>query len=57
MANHKISLKLRSKKLKPTRNYTYCNAFFKGCDYFSKCHGMEYSEFLETNKIVIESTK
>ena len=56
LANHELSLELR-KGATPTKNYTYCNAFFKGCEYFSKCHGMEYSEFLETNQIVIESTK
>lgn len=57
MNDYKTSLKLRSGKLKPTKNYTYCNAFFKGCDYFSRCHGQEYSEFLDSNKIIVESTK
>lgn len=40
----------------PTKNLTYCNAFFKSCEYFSKCHGMEHSEFLKLNSIVVERT-
>lgn len=49
------SIALRRGK-KPIRNYTYCNAFFKGCEYFSRCHGKEYSEFMQDNKIVVERT-
>jgi len=53
---HKKSMKLRKGTLKPNRNFSYCNAFFRSCDYFSKCHGMEHSEFLKINKIVVERT-
>lgn len=53
---HKKSLKLRKGTAKPERNYSYCSAFFRGCDYFSKCHGLEFSQFQSTTKILIERT-
>jgi hypothetical protein len=53
---HKKSMKLRKGTLQPERNFSYCSAFFRGCDFFKSCHGMEYSEFLECNKIIVEKT-
>jgi len=48
------SMKLRRGE-KPTRNYTYCMAYFRPCDYFSQCRGETYSEYLENNKILVRS--
>lgn len=44
---HKDSIKMRQGKLKPTRNYSHCDAFFKPCEYFSQCHGCTYTESLK----------
>lgn len=53
IADYERSIELRGGSA-PKRNYSYCNAFFRGCDYFSQCHGMEYEEFMESNKIIVE---
>ena len=52
-ALHVRSLELRAGEC-PTRNYSYCNAFFSSCQYFSRCHGKENSEMMEDVKIVVE---
>lgn len=52
---YKLSMKMRSGKLKASRNFTYCQAYFRPCDYFSQCHGKTYSEFLEDNQIVVDA--
>jgi len=54
---HDKSMKLRSGEIKPSKNFTYCNAFFKSCDFFSRCHGAQNSEIMENASIVIERTK
>lgn len=54
---YKKSMKLRSGKAKPTKNFTYCQAYFRPCDYFSQCHGMTYTEFLENNQIIVDAIK
>lgn len=28
---------------KPIRNYNYCDSYFRPCDYWSRCHGENYS--------------
>ena len=55
MGLHSRSLELR-KGDTPKKNFTYCNAFFKSCDYFSRCHGAENSELMESKKIIVERT-
>jgi len=53
-------LRLRSRAVElfngvaPEKNFTYCQAYFRPCEYFSQCHGMAYDEFMETNKIIVE---
>lgn len=32
---------------KPTCDYSYCNSFFRPCEYYSQCHDMEYSDAVE----------
>ena len=53
---HKRTMEIRNGAT-PIRNYTYCNSFFRPCDYFSKCHGKESSEMMKTSKIHITRTK
>lgn len=38
------SKQLYSPKAKPSKNFGNCMAFFKPCEYWSKCHGGLYSE-------------
>lgn len=51
------SLNLRNGQAEASRNFTYCQAYFRPCEYFSQCHGMTYSEFQETNKIVVDAIR
>lgn len=41
---HKLSMKLRANKAKPMKNYSYCDSFFRPCEYWSQCHGATYTE-------------
>lgn len=36
---HAKTMKLRSGKLKPEKNRSYCDSYFKPCEYWSQCHG------------------
>lgn len=54
---YKKSMKFRNGKAKPSKNFTYCQAYFRPCDYFSQCHGMTYTEFLENNQIIVDAIK
>jgi len=38
------TVKFRKGTLKPTRNLSYCDSFFRSCDYFSRCHGKNFTE-------------
>lgn len=49
---HTMSMKLRSGKLKPTKNFSYCDSFFKPCEYFSQCHGCTFTESLDMVKML-----
>jgi predicted CopG family antitoxin len=53
---YKRSVAIR-KGAKTKQNFTYCQAYFRPCEYFSQCHGMSYSEFQESNKIVVEAIR
>ena len=55
LALYERSLELRA-GAKPTRNYSYCNAFFKSCEYFSQCHGQTNEDMLSEKKIIVERT-
>lgn len=50
------SLELRNGK-PANKNFTYCQAYFRPCEFFSKCHGMTFSEFQNTNKIIVDAIK
>jgi hypothetical protein len=41
---YKQAVKLHSGKLKPVKNYNFCEQYFKTCEYFSQCHGKCASE-------------
>lgn len=56
-ALYERSMQLRENKADPSQNFTYCQAFFRPCDYFSQCHGLTYSEFLENNQIIVDAIK
>lgn len=53
---YKRSMQLRE-GLIPHKNYTYCNAFFRPCEYFSQCHGMTVTEYMENKKIIVDAIK
>jgi hypothetical protein len=44
---HALSQRLRSEKSKPERNFSYCNSFFKPCEYWSQCHGKTITDCKE----------
>jgi len=44
MRLYQKSLDFRSGELKPTKNYSYCDSYFRPCEYFSQCHGCTYTE-------------
>lgn len=48
MKLHTKSMKLRSGKEKPMKNYAACFSYFRPCPYWSKCHGAMYTEGVET---------
>ena len=43
-ALHKLALSLHKKKVKPRKNYNYCDSYFRNCEYWSQCHGKCASE-------------
>ena len=36
----------------PTKNLSYCDAFFRPCEYFSQCHGKTYSELKDSIEMI-----
>lgn len=48
------SLKLREKTIEPVKNFTFCNAFFKSCDFYSQCHGQTNEALLNEHRIIVE---
>lgn len=38
------SQELREGKDEPVRNYSYCFSYYNSCEYWSRCHGCNYSE-------------
>lgn len=36
---HKLAKKLHTKKIKPVKNFNFCDQYFRTCEYFSQCHG------------------
>ena len=41
---HKLSMDLRTGKVKPTKNFSWCDSFFRPCEYWSQCHGSNFTE-------------
>ena len=41
------SILIREGKVKPIKNYSQCDAFFRPCEYFSQCHGKTFTELKE----------
>jgi hypothetical protein len=50
---HDLSLMIREKIVEPSKNFSYCDSFFKACPYWSKCYGCLASEGsgLKVNKL------
>lgn len=49
---HAKSMRLRKGTLKPERNRSHCDAFFKPCEYFSQCYGCSYTEMKDKLLVV-----
>lgn len=44
-ALHKDTLKMREGKAKPKKNLSYCDSFFRPCEYWSQCYGKTFTEW------------
>ena len=49
---HKDSIKMREGKLKPSKNMSHCDSFFKPCEYWSQCYGCTYTECKESAEML-----
>lgn len=41
---HKFSMAMREGKVKPYKNLSYCDSYFRPCEFWSQCHGATYTE-------------
>lgn len=41
---HAKAMALRKGDIKPTKNFGYCEAFFRPCNFWSKCHASKWSD-------------
>jgi hypothetical protein len=48
--NYKRSLELRNGEA-PSKNFGYCESYFKPCEYWSQCHGSLFSEIKESLEV------
>ena len=59
VVNEMESLYNRSQELRngdvPIRNYSYCESYFKPCDYWSQCHGSCFSDMREDLEVIKEA--
>lgn len=55
MALHAKTLKLRSGKLKPEKNTSYCDSFFKACPYWSQCYGGTFTKLKDDLDMVVSN--
>lgn len=44
--------KFRSGEAEPKRNRSYCDSFFRSCEYWSQCYGCEFTEAKEKLEII-----
>lgn len=51
MLLHDYSMMLRKGEIKPAKNFGYCDAYFRPCEYWSQCHGKNFTE--ENDKLEI----
>ena len=49
---HAMSLKLRSGKAKPHKNTSFCDSFFRPCEYWSQCYGATFTELKDSLPVV-----
>jgi len=49
---HTRSMKMREGKLKPEKNLSQCDSFFKPCEYFSQCHGKCFTELKDEIQMI-----
>lgn len=41
---HQLSLDLRYGNVQPTKNFSNCDSYFRPCEYWSVCHGCNYTD-------------
>lgn len=51
-ALHTMSMAYRGNEYTPMPNYSYCDSFFRPCEYFSQCHGQTYTEAVKNIEVV-----
>ena len=56
MDAYNISMLLRDKKRESKQNFANCDTYMKPCEYWSQCHGCEYSKAMSLLKINTESS-
>jgi hypothetical protein len=44
---HALSMALREGKIKPRQNYSHCDSYFTPCEFWSKCHGDNFTVLKE----------
>lgn len=49
------AVKLQTGEEAPEQNFTYCDSYFRPCEYWSKCHGHTYSDGLVKLEMVKSS--
>lgn len=45
---HAKTLKMRKGTVKPEKNLSWCDSYFRSCEYWSQCHGSTFTESKET---------
>jgi hypothetical protein len=54
---HSRSMDLRHDVLKPEKNLSYCDSFFKPCEYWSRCHGDTFTNCKGALQMITENVE
>lgn len=52
---HAQTMKMREGKVKPSKNLSYCDSFFKPCEFWSQCYGKTFTEMKDELEVVTSS--
>jgi hypothetical protein len=52
---HTKSMKLRKGTLKPEKNLSYCDSFFRPCEYWSQCHKDTFTKCKDELEVITEN--